>query len=208
MHPPLRTFRFRTAKTAENEEAMNPRKPINGGEAHTQAYTEADPRAIYIEKALQNQGLSGLISMRPKGLRRVETVSAMYAAYGERSVTDRTPLTAHMLLLGNEIVDWIVDALRRLVERGDRVSDAFSSKTIRFLIRVQRDSARLPLAEELGSALVRCDLRILLNILRMENGKRSSAITWKSAQAALDYLRPLVSKKGNHRSFMTLMAVS
>lgn len=175
--------------------------------AHVEAYKRADPRAIHIEETLQKKGLSGLMDgMKPKATRAVINISSLYAAYGLEPPQSRVPLGAYILQLGNQIVDWIVESLHVLVERGDKIADAFSAKMILFMIRVQRDIAVLPQAKAMRNALVRSDLRLLLRTITVQRGCAARpVVTRESAQAVLDSLCPLMGRLAPKREQAVLM---
>lgn len=160
---------------------------------HAVAYAEKDPRALHIERALRRHGLSGMSGKyRTEKLALVVNVTQLYRNYGDYSIQERPSLSAYVLQLGNEIVDYVVDVLAGFLRRGDNIRDAMGALMLKGMSRLYQKATSMPAVDEMVRIMNRCDVEIMLIRLGGPE-KKACAMTSRTLRDFADYL---VSKAG------------
>lgn len=164
---------------------------IDPADMHALAYADKDPRALHIEQALRRHGLSGMTSKyRTEKFGLVINVTQLYRNYGDYSIQKRPSLSAYVLQLGNEIVDYVVDTLAGFLQRGDKIRDVMGALMLKGMSRLYQKASKMPPVEEMVKIMNRCDIEIMLTRL---GGPKKSVLDM-SNDTLRDFADYLMSK--------------
>lgn len=129
------------------------RRPVNALEKHKARIAMGEPIALEIEDILDSRGLALALRQKPGALVITSVGSLRYAWGAAGSARDHRVVSAQTLANGRKVLEWALDSLMPLVNKGEAADLVFSRLNLNALIWLARNAETVPAAPDMAALM-------------------------------------------------------
>jgi len=126
-------------------------RPLTALEKHRALVILGDPIALAIERVLDARGLT--VSSTSGKLNITAIATLRYAWGSAGTARDRRVVSGHALANGEQVLQWALDSLSPLLNKGESASLVYSKLNLNALIWLRRNAESVPDARTMARAL-------------------------------------------------------